>query len=126
MLEVIKSNFVSLKPDDTVKKALDEMEKNKKSVAVVVDEENNLKGIIVKSDIFKFLRTEGHIITCPVEWAMTKEVITAKKEDDILTIAKILREKDITAVPIVEKEKVLGLVSLEDVVDYFIKIMEKK
>jgi len=119
---VINQDFIKLLPTDTVKYALEQMQKRKKSIAVVVDKNDFLKGIIVKADIYRFLSQPGHFETYPVELAMTKAVITADKNDDIKHVAKLLRENDISAVPVLDNRKVIGLVGLEDIVDYFIKM----
>jgi len=119
---VINQDFIKLLPTNTVKYALEQMQKRKKSIAVVVDENDFLKGIIVKADIYRFLSQPGHFETYPVELAMTKAVITADKNDDIKHVAKLLRENDISAVPVLDNRKVIGLVGLEDIVDYFIKM----
>lgn len=119
---IINQDFIKLLPTDTVKHALEQMQKRKKSVAVVVDSSDFLKGIIVKADIYRFLSQPGHFETYPVELAMTKAVITADKNDDIKHVAKLLRENDISAVPVLDNGKVIGLVGLEDIVDYFIKM----
>lgn len=88
----------------------------------MVDENDFLKGIIVKVDIYRFLSQPGHYETYPVELAMTKAVITASQNDDIKQVAKLLREHDISAVPVVDNGKVIGLIGLEDIVDYFINM----
>ncbi|ADQ45248.1 putative signal transduction protein with CBS domains [Caldicellulosiruptor kronotskyensis 2002] len=122
LANVINRDFIKLLPTDTVKFALEQMQKRKKSVAVVVDENDFLKGIIVKVDIYRFLSQPGHYETYPVELAMTKAVITASQNDDIKQVAKLLREHDISAVPVVDNGKVIGLIGLEDIVDYFINM----
>ncbi|ADQ05507.1 putative signal transduction protein with CBS domains [Caldicellulosiruptor owensensis OL] len=122
LLNMVNKDFIKLLPTDTVKFALEQMQKRKKSVAVIVDESDFLKGIIVKADIYRFLSQPGHFETYPVELAMTKAVITADKNDDIKDVAKLLRENDISAVPVVDDGKVIGLIGLEDIVDYFINM----
>jgi len=119
---IINKDFIKLLPTDTVKFVLEQMQKRKKSVAVIVDENDFLKGIIVKADIYRFLSQPGHYETYPVELAMTKAVITADKNDDIKDVAKLLRENDISAVPVLDDGKVIGLIGLEDIVDYFINM----
>jgi CBS domain-containing protein/anti-sigma regulatory factor (Ser/Thr protein kinase) len=47
---------------------------------------------------------------------MTSAVITAKKEDTLRHIQAIMRENYISGVPIVENNKLLGLVSIDDIV----------
>jgi len=64
----------------------------------------------------------GHYVSCPVEWVMSKSVILAQFDEDLLTVAKRLRQNDIIAMPIVEDEKIVGIISIEDLLDYFINI----
>lgn len=120
--EIMNSKIIKLKKEDTLSKALDIINENNINGAPVVDDSGKLLGMIVKADIYRFLMEEGHYDSCPIDWVMTKNVITADGEEDILDIARRLREKDIIAIPIVDKEdKVKGIVSIEDIVDYIIK-----
>ncbi|MFZ5968191.1 MAG: CBS domain-containing protein [Bacillota bacterium] len=119
---IMNYHTITAKVQDTIAKAYEIMIENGVNGTPVVDEENNLQGMIVKADIYRFLTQPGHYDTCPVEWVMTKEVVTAYKNEDIVTIAKRLRENDIIAIPIVDMDKkVIGIVSIEDIVDYFIE-----
>lgn len=118
--KIMHSDIIKLKSEDTLSKALEIMNENKINGAPVVDDDGKLVGMIVKADIYRFLMEEGHYETCPVDWVMTKEVITSSAEEDILDIAKLLREKDIIAVPIVDKEIIVGIITIEDIMDYFI------
>lgn len=101
------------------------MNNNNINGAPVVDDNGLLVGMIVKADIYRFLMDQGHYDTCPVEWVMTKKVITASKDEDIIDIAKRLRENDIIAIPIVDNQTLLGLVTIENIVDYFIEAYSK-
>ena len=76
---------------------------------------------MVKADIYRFLIDPGHYKSCPVEWVMTKEVVKAYAHEDIKVVAKRLREKDVIALPVIEGDKVVGIVSIEDFVDLFIE-----
>lgn len=118
--KIMHSDIIKLKSEDTLSKALEIMNENKINGAPVVDDDGKLVGMIVKADIYRFLMEEGHYETCPVDWVMTKEVITSSAEEDILDIAKLLRQKDIIAVPIVDKEIIVGIITIEDIMDYFI------
>lgn len=89
--------------------------------APIVNEANELVGMIVKADIYRFLIAPGHYGSCPIEWVMSKNVVTAQKEEPILAIAKRLRENNIVAMPVIENHKVIGMISSEDIIDYFIK-----
>ncbi|BAH06492.1 CBS domain-containing protein [Clostridium kluyveri] len=120
--EIMKSNIVKLKKEDSLCKALDMMDDHNVNGAPIVDEDGQLTGMIVKADIYRFLMEEGHYDTCPVDWAMTKDVVVAKSEEDIMTVAKRIRENNIVAIPVIDDKNVVkGTVSIEDIMDYVIK-----
>lgn len=123
--EIMESNLITVKPEDTLKKALDIMNENKINGTPVIDEFGRLAGMIVKADIYRFLIEEGHYDTCPVDWVMTKQVVTGRLENNLIETAKTLRENNIIAMPIVDDENnVKGIITIEDVVDYLIKKVE--
>lgn len=118
--KIMRRDIIKLSPEDTLIKALEIMNDNNINGAPVVDSTETLVGIIVKADIYRFLIEEGHYDTCPIDWAMTKKVISASKHEEVIDIAKRLRENDIVAIPILDDNTVIGIVSIEDIVDYFI------
>lgn len=118
--KIMKHDIIKLNPEDTLSKALEIMNDNNINGAPVVDGNEMLVGIIVKADIYRFLMEEGHYDTCPVDWAMTKTVISALKGERVIDVAKRLRENDIVAIPILDGSDVIGIVTIEDIVDYFI------
>ncbi|MCW6085907.1 MULTISPECIES: CBS domain-containing protein [Clostridium] len=114
--DIMNTHVIVLNPKDSIKKALNLMNENNINGAPVANEEGNLIGMIVKADIYRFLMEEGHYDTCPVEWVMTKEVFTALEGEDVISIAKKILDKDIIAMPIVDSsKKLLGIVSIEDI-----------
>lgn len=88
--------------------------------APVVDKDDKLVGMIVKADIYRFLITPGHIDQCPVEWVMSKDVITASINEEVLTVARRLRENNIIAMPVLDGDIVRGVISIEDILDFYI------
>lgn len=119
---IMRTDIVRLKSDDVLSKALDVMREHNVNGAPVVDSQGKLIGMIVKADIYRFLMEEGHYDTCPVEWVMTKNVIIAHKDEEILDAAKRIRKNNIIAVPVINNDNfVEGTVSLEDIVDYIIR-----
>ncbi|SET64001.1 CBS domain-containing protein [Natronincola peptidivorans] len=120
--DIMRKKLVTVRPVDTIDKALKVMVEKDINGTPVVDDEGNLKGMIVKADIYRFLIDPGHYESCPVEWVMTKDVVTAKKEENIYTIAKRLRQNDIIAIPVVgEEDAVVGIITIDDIIDYFLE-----
>lgn len=124
--DIVNTHVIILNPKDSIKKALDLMNENNINGAPVTNEEGNLIGVIVKADIYRFLMEEGHYDTCPVEWVMTKEVFTALENEDVMSIAKKILDKDIVAMPIVDSSmKLIGIVSIDDILRALINKLEK-
>ena len=119
---IIKKTFYTINVNDTIDKALNLMDKFGINGMPVVDDKDVLVGVVVKADIYRFMVQPGHYVSCPVEWVMSKSVILAQFDEDLLTVAKRLRQNDIIAMPIVEDEKIVGIISIEDLLDYFINI----
>jgi len=119
--KLMKQKFITVRPDETIEDALARMSSMKVNGAPVVDRNGKLVGMIVKADIYRFLITPGHIEKCPVEWVMSKDVITATVDEEVLTVAKRLRDNNIIAMPVLEGDIVRGVISIEDILDFYIK-----
>jgi len=118
--DIMNTDVITVKPSDTVGKALQIMKDKKINGTPVVKDRNILLGIVVKADIYRFLIQPGHYEDCPIEWVMTKEVVRAYPDEDIIEAAKRLRSNNVIALPVVEGDYLVGIVSIEDIVDYFI------
>lgn len=119
---IIKQNFHTINVNDTIDKALDSMDKLNINGMPVVDDNDTLVGMVVKADIYRFMIHPGHYVSCPVEWVMSKSVILAQSDEELVTVAKRLRQNDIIAMPVVENGKIIGTVSIEDLLDYFLNL----
>ncbi|HOA54744.1 MAG: CBS domain-containing protein [Acetivibrionales bacterium] len=118
--KLMKKNFMTIRPEETIEDALQKMSDMKINGAPVVDKDDKLVGMIVKADIYRFLITPGHIDQCPVEWVMSKDVITASINEEVLTVARRLRENNIIAMPVLDGDIVRGVISIEDILDFYI------
>jgi CBS domain-containing protein len=117
---IIKQNFHTIGVNDSIDKALGLMDKLGINGMPVVDDKGVLVGMVVKADIYRFMIHPGHYVSCPVEWVMSKSVILAQSDEDLLTVAKRLRQNDIISMPVVENEKIIGIISIEDLIDFFL------
>lgn len=117
---IIKSENHTIKVTDSIDNALKQMNSFDINGMPVVDDNDHLVGMVVKADIYRFMVNPGHYESCPVDWVMSKSVILAQSNEDILTVAKRLRRNDIISMPVVEEDKVIGIVSIEDLLDYFL------
>lgn len=120
--DIIDKTVYTINENDSIEKTLKMMTDLKINGMPVVNSEDKLVGIVVKADIFRFMIAPGHYSSCPVEWVMTKSVLTAEADDDILYVSNKLRENNILAMPVLENEKVVGFITIERLLDYFLKL----
>lgn len=118
--DIISCDIIKLKPDEDLKRVLSIMDNNNINGAPVVDEDGKLVGMIVKADIYRFLMDDGHYDTCPVDWVMTKNVITVSKYESINAAAHKILDNEIVAIPVLDGDSVVGVVSIEDVLNYYL------
>jgi predicted transcriptional regulator len=118
---IINKENHTIKVNDSIDVALEIMDKFHINGMPVMDDKDNLVGMVVKADIYRFMISPGHYETCPIEWVMSKSVILAKAEEDVVSTAKRLRENNIVSMPVLENNKIIGTITLENCLDYFLK-----
>ncbi|GAA0078893.1 CBS domain-containing protein [Clostridium sp. CTA-5] len=118
--EIIKPNFHTVNINDSIDNVLTSMDNLNINGMPVVDDNSKLVGMVVKADIYRFMVQPGHYSSCPVEWVMSKSVIIAQANEDLITVANRLRKNEIIAMPVLQDEKLVGIITIEDLLDYFL------
>jgi len=80
-----------------------------------VVEKGKLVGIICQSDILKGLKS-GTMQELTVKDVMVKDVITAPSTESAVSIARMMVERNINRVPILENNIVVGIVTRGDII----------
>ena len=110
------SQVWSVTPETTVMEALQVLAQ-KDVGALMVLEGNEIAGIISERDFARFIAQTGKcLIDSPVREHMTKGVITVSPEMTIEECMSLMTEKHIRHLPVVKDGKLVGLVSIGDVV----------
>ena len=113
-----------VKPDDTVIDALHELA-DKDIGALLVLEGEEIVGIISERDIVrKIAATTDFILDQPVSAFMTEEVFTISPMQSLEDCMALMTEKHIRHLPVVEDERVVGVISIGDVVKAVITSQE--
>ncbi len=81
-------------------------------ILAVINARNDLVGVLSNWDITK-AASRGPIDKITVEQAMTRQVISAKPDDPILDLVRKLEYYEISAMPVTENKKVLGMVDTD-------------
>ncbi len=106
---------ITIKPNQTVKEALEIMANYKISGVPVVDEEERLIGILTNRDL-RFLSKKDY--NKPVHMFMTKApLVTAKEGISLDEAVEILQKHKVEKLPVVDEEgRLKGLITIKDIV----------
>ncbi|MBW2580961.1 MAG: CBS domain-containing protein [Deltaproteobacteria bacterium] len=95
---------------------------------------DHLVGIISQRDLFKaslasvmgygYAETRDHLKSVAISEAMVKEVITIKPDADIQEAGRIMLEKKIGCLPVVQKNRLVGMVTETDILRCFLSHYE--
>jgi CBS domain-containing protein len=83
---------------------------------VVVNTAGQPIGILSERDIIRVAAIDEAIFPLPVNALMTREVVLGMPHDDLEAVAHTMTEKRIRHVPVVDQGKLVGIVSIGDVV----------
>jgi dTDP-glucose pyrophosphorylase len=106
-----------LKPNVTMEDAINILTKEALRIAIVVDAEGGILGIVTDGDIRRAL-LRGCTIESPVSEFMHKNPVVASSADSRFSIVSMMKEKDLLVVPIVNKKnRVVGVETLKQLLD---------
>jgi len=113
--DVMVTSIISIDAEDTVRKAAELMEKHDIGCLIVVNYGNPI-GIITEHDILKKVVLQrrdpaktkaGNIMSAPL--------VTSHPQTDIRDAVRLMNERRIKKLPVIEEGNLIGLVSLSDV-----------
>jgi CBS domain-containing protein len=109
------TNVYTIRPEQAIREAIDMLARHNVGALVVVDEAMKPVGIISERDIVRRLAKSEDIFGDTVSTIMTKDVITGVPQDDLKSVAFTMTEKRIRHLPLVDRGRLIGIVSIGDV-----------
>ena len=99
-----------------LKDAIIELSKKGLGVVSIVDGEDTLLGVITDGDLRRQLEKEADIYSLQVEDIMTKKPITIQSGRLAVEGLKVLKESNVSCVMVMEGNKVVGTIRLQDII----------
>ena len=116
----------TLSETDTIKSASQNFDEKKVGCMPVLDINKKVIGILSERDLSRFIYSEKFNLTMPIKHLMTKNLVTCDLNTSVTELMKEMTEKKIRHILIMEDKKLLGIVSIGDVVNHLInKIKEE-
>ncbi|MGA9090742.1 MAG: CBS domain-containing protein [Bradyrhizobium sp.] len=93
--------------------------------AVLVMSTGRIEGILSERDIVRVLGGRGAaVLDEPVSAVMTKKVISCKQSDTVAAIMEMMTLGKFRHLPVVEGDRVVGLISIGDIVKWRVREYE--
>ena len=118
LLKIKGRPVITIGPNETVAAAVQKLVEHDRGSIPVCNEKGELVGIITERDIVRkcFVRSDA-LASIKIEDVMTKEVAIGTPEDDLGYAISVMKQKRIRHLPIVDSQKVVGMVSMRDLLD---------
>jgi CBS domain-containing protein len=118
-------NVVTMTPDATLASAAKELQQRGIGAIVVLDDQSGVSGILSERDIVHTLAKAGpDSLSHPVSEVMTRRLHTCKLTDTINDLMSLMTAQRIRHLPVVEQGRLVGIVSIGDVVKYRLEEIE--
>lgn len=122
VFEILKAkgrDVVTVRPEETIKVLSHRLRMEQIGSVIVSSDGQTVDGIISERDIVHGLAEHGAVLLDkPVSELMTKSVSTCASDDTISALMKLMTHKRVRHLPVVERGKLVGIVSVGDVVKY--------
>jgi CBS domain-containing protein len=118
-------NTKSIQPDISIKDAAKTMYENHVP-SLLVEEDGKTIGIITYADIALALAVYEHAPTSQIREIMSSPIISVTSDSSILKAVEVMLEKRIHKIPIMDNEKLQGIISATDLMVLLSMLNEKQ
>ncbi len=111
-------DVVTITPDAGVKDLIALLDEHNVGALIVSVDGDTVDGIVSERDVVRHLHQDGTVINNTVGAIMTSPVQTCERDTQLDDLMKIMTDNRIRHVPVVEGERLVGIVSIGDVVKH--------
>jgi CBS domain-containing protein len=115
--EIMTRDPISIGPKYSIRESVDVMTENGIGSLPIVDKEEKVVGIVTERDFA--LALAGSLTDETVGDIMIKDVITTTPGTPIESCSKIMVRNNLRRIPVVEEEKLIGIVTSTDILRFF-------
>ncbi len=111
---LVKNVVISCDERETVECAVAKMYASNVGSVIVTNESGRPVGIITERDIVRFLAEDIDLKT-PLGEVARKNLITASPDESVVSVAAKMIENNIRHIPVMEGDRLVGILSIRDV-----------
>ena len=118
--KISKRKCFTLNTADTVKTASSILHENHIGCMPILNENQTVVGIVSERDLSQLIHSERFNSNLTIDKIMTKNLVTCDLNTSVTELMEMMTEKKIRHILIMEDNKLLGVVSIGDVVNHLI------
>jgi CBS domain-containing protein len=119
------SEVVALSPAASVATAANTLREHAVGSVLALKDDGSIAGVLSERDIVRGLSSRGSaVLEQSIDSIMTRDVLVAHPEDNMMMVMSCMSEHRIRHLPVVEDERVVGVISIGDVVQARIAELE--
>ena len=122
---IMTIGVITVKADTPIYEALYLLTRNKISRIPVVDEDEEVIGVLSEKDVLNILFDKKLDVKSTVEDYMSRDVICFTEDDSAIDVCKFFIRSNIRRVPITKDNKLVGIVSRADIIPLILEAKNK-
>ena len=111
--EIMSKRLVAVSPNDTISGAAELMQRHDIGTVLVCDSDG-LRGVVTDRDIVVRCVSAGKNTNSKVSDIMTSSPVSISPESTSLEAARLMAQEQVRRLPVVDDDRVVGIVSLGD------------
>lgn len=111
-------DVVTIAPEAGVKDLLALLAEHNVGALIVSTDGESVEGIVSERDVVRHLHHDGTVVNNTVGAIMTAKVETCDRDTQLDDLMKIMTDRRIRHVPVVEGDQLVGIVSIGDIVKH--------
>jgi len=116
ILETKPPGLLTIKPTETIGALARRLQKERVGAMIVSHDGESLDGIISERDVaYGLALHRGDLHALPVATLMTKKAFTCSPDDSLAEVAKVMAERHIRHLPVIDGRRLIGVIGMRDV-----------
>ncbi len=112
-------NVFTIRPEHSVAEMATLVSNKRIGAVVVCDDKGRILGMVSERDIVRAIAVYGKgALEMPIRNIMTSPVVTCSPTETVKKILEVMTERRIRHLPVVEKDHLVGIVSIGDAVSH--------
>ena len=113
---MIKRNIPIVTGSSSFSQLLDKTTKSNLGLAIIINDKEKLVGVISDGDIKRIMNKNKDSESIQIKKVMTKAPVTVSSNMLAAEALSVLEEKNIDALPVMDKDKIVGILTLKDII----------